>query len=153
MSGELELGRIPKHCQHREKLYGFKDNDQFIQKNRYFSLPFTHRLILAGLYKAKANYESKHTDVPSWFGYTALLQLQSTHRYDDRAGDLSCLGQITVHPQILGRCVPFKALSPAGAAKTSQPWEELQGDQKFAGQGPADEGNRWSHSNLTGSKS
>lgn len=76
-------------------------------KNCYFSLTLTHRLILAGLYKATENYESKHTDVPSWFGYTALLELQSAHRYDDRASNLSCPGQITVHPQILRQYMPF----------------------------------------------
>lgn len=38
----------------------------------------------------------------SWFGYTALLQLQTAHRYDDRAGDFTRPKQITVHSQILG---------------------------------------------------
>lgn len=79
----------------------------------------------ASLYKGKKNYESKHTDVPSWFGYTAPLQLQSARRYDDRAGDVACLGQITVHPQIHSHHMPLEAKSPTGAAKTSQPWEVL----------------------------
>lgn len=49
--------------------------------------------------KPKKNYESKHTDVPSWSGSSAVLQLQSARRYDDRAADRACLRQITAHPQ------------------------------------------------------
>lgn len=52
------------------------------------------------------------------------LQLQSAHGYDDRAGEPSCSRQITVHPLILRHHMPFKAHSPTGATKTSQPWEE-----------------------------
>lgn len=52
----------------------------------------------AGLYKAKENYGSKHTGVPSWFGYTPLEQLQSVHRYDDRAGNFTSSREITVCP-------------------------------------------------------
>lgn len=40
-------------------------------------------------------------------GSSALLQLQSTRRYDDRATAGACQRQIAAHPQILSRCVPF----------------------------------------------
>lgn len=49
----------------------------------------------------------KHTDVPSWLGSTALLQLQSTHRCDDRAGDGTRSRLMTADPQILERSMPF----------------------------------------------
>lgn len=149
MSGELKVGHILRIVS-SQRNHSFRIMSSSYRINSYFSLAFTHGLILAGLYKGKENYESKHTDVLSWFGYTAVLQLQSAHRYDDRAGDLSCLGaNYSTSPDT--RCMPFKAPSPAGAAKTSQPWEELC--RTVPGQGPADGGSRWSRSRVPSSKS
>lgn len=50
---------------------------------------------------------SKHTDVPSWLGSTALLQLQSTRRSDDRAGDGTSSRLMTALPHILEHSMPF----------------------------------------------
>lgn len=53
----------------------------------------------------------KHTDVPSWSGSTALLQLQSTRRCDDRAGDGTRSRLMTAHPPILEYSKPLLKLS------------------------------------------
>ena len=50
------------------------------RKIAIFLCPSLARLIQAGLYKGKKNYESKHTDVPSW------LRVHWTAAITERAG-------------------------------------------------------------------
>lgn len=131
-----------------ERIYGFRIMTSSYWKIAIFCLcPSLADWSRQAPIKVKKNYESKHTDVPSWLGSTALLQLQSAHRYDDRAGDRVCLRQITVHPQILRHHMPFRKLrAPLALPKHPSNGKNSLGSRLFAG-----EGIHWSHSMLPNS--
>lgn len=117
----------------------FWDNDWFILwKIAFFPLlcPSLADWSRQASIKPKKNYESKHTDVPSWSGSSALLQLQSARRYDDRAADRACLRQITAHPQDTQPSHAFFWKLGAPAALPKHPSHRKN------------KGIRWSHSLL-----
>lgn len=118
-------------------------------KNSYFSLPFTCRLIQAGLYKGKRKIMK--VNIQMFFPGSGILHCCNYRAHTGMMigpDTLLALGQITVHPQILRHYMPFKTQSPTGATKTSQPWEELAGQRIVSGQVPAHEASHWAHSRL-----
>ena len=136
----VRTGAHPEHCQHREKLW-FLDNDWFIQgKIAIFLCPSLTD------WSWQASIKLKRVMKVNIQMFLPGLGILHCCNYRAHTGMMIgpetgvARGQITVHLQILGRRVPFKARSPAGAAKTSQPREEHAGELPASGQGAADWG-------------